>query len=154
MNLINIKNRAAEILLIEDNPGDILLTKEAFRYAQFDFNLHVARDGDEALKMLGKEGMYSELPIPDLILLDLNLPKIDGREVLSKIRKDKYLKDIPVIILSGSDSELDITTSYDLHANYYHVKPDNFSDLKEIILSIENFWFENSNHSSTKTSIH
>ncbi len=142
MNLINIKNRAAEILLIEDNPGDVMLTKEAFKASQFKCNVHVANDGDEALKMLYKQGSYHSFPMPDLILLDLNLPKIDGREILDDIKKDKVLKDIPVIVLSGSDADIDITTSYDLHANSYMVKPDNFNDLKEIVLSIENFWFE------------
>ncbi len=142
MNLIDTRNRRAEILLIEDNPGDVLLTKKAFRSSQFNCNLHIAKDGEQALQMLYRKKPYTRIPKPDLILLDLNLPKIDGRELLDEIKTDKNLRDIPVIILSGSDAISDITTSYDLHANSYLVKPDNFNDLKEIVLSIENFWFE------------
>ena len=143
MNLTITNNEIAEILLIEDNHGDVLLTKEAFRYTKFSYNLRVAKDGDEAIKILKRKGKYRELPLPDLILLDLNLPKINGREVLDKIKTDNELKDIPVIILSGSKAESDMTASYDLHANSYIVKPDNFDDFKEIVTSIENFWFEN-----------
>lgn len=140
MNLIDVSNRAVEILLVEDNPLDVLLTKEAFRSSKINCNLHIVKDGEEALEFLqGKDGLVSH-PKPDLILLDLNLPKIDGREVLNKIKKDQDLKDIPVIILSGSDSELDITKSYDLHANSYVVKPETFEDLKEIVSSIQTFW--------------
>lgn len=142
MSSINTYGKTAEILLVEDNFGDILLTKEAFRHTHFKYNLHVAKDGDEALKILSRQGKYKNFPFPDLILLDLNLPKIDGREVLELIRTDKELKNIPVIILSGSQAESDMTTSYDLHANSYVVKPDNFEDLKEIVASIENFWFQ------------
>jgi len=142
MNSINIKNKAAEILLIEDNLGDVLLTKEAFRSTHFKYNLRVAKDGDEALKILSRQGKFNQSPLPDLILLDLSLPKVDGREVLEKIKTNTELKDIPVIILSGSAAETDMTTSYDLHANSYVVKPDNFEDFKEIVASIENYWFE------------
>ena len=141
MNIIDVSDRAAEILLIEDNPMDILLTKEAFRSFDIKYNLHIARDGDEALQILNCEGRFSDYPTPDLILLDLNLPKIDGREVLSKIKSSQRLKDIPVIVLSGSDTEIDITTSYDLHANSYVVKPESFEDLKEIVSSIQTYWF-------------
>ncbi|MBT8125222.1 MAG: response regulator [Gammaproteobacteria bacterium] len=152
MNSINAKNKTAEILLIEDNVGDVLLTKEAFRSTQFKYNLRVAKDGDEALKILNRQGKFNESPLPDLILLDLSLPKIDGREVLEKIKTNAKLKDIPVIILSGSAAETDMTTSYDLHANSYVVKPDNFEDFKEIVASIENFWFENKElHPKDKT---
>ena len=119
-----------------------MLTKEAFRSTHFKYNLRVAKDGDEALKILNRQGKFNESPLPDLILLDLSLPKIDGREVLEKIKTNTELKDIPVIILSGSAAETDMTTSYDLHANSYVVKPDNFEDLKEIVASIENYWFE------------
>ena len=142
MNSVNAKNKTAEILLIEDNVWDVLLTKEAFRSTQFKYNLRVAKDGDEALKILNRQGKFNESPLPDLILLDLSLPKIDGREVLEKIKTNAKLKDIPVIILSGSAAETDMTTSYDLHANSYVVKPDNFEDFKEIVASIENFWFK------------
>lgn len=149
-----MKNRAAEILLIEDNLGDILLTKEAFRSTHFKYNLRVAKDGDEALKMLGQQGQYNASPLPDLILLDLSLPKIDGREVLEIIKKNSTLKDIPVIILSGSAAETDMTSSYDLHANSYVVKPDNFDDFKEIVASIENYWFNKQDKNTLDKTIH
>ncbi len=148
------KNRVAEILLIEDNLGDVLLTKEAFRSTHFKYNLRIAKDGDEALKMLSRQGQFNESPLPDLILLDLSLPKIDGREVLEKIKNNSTLKDIPVIILSGSAAESDMTSSYDLHANSYVVKPDNFDDLKEIVTSIENYWFNKQNHNTLDKTIH
>lgn len=141
MNTI-VTNKSAEILLVEDNPGDVLLTKEAFRTTQFKYNLRIAKDGDEALKMLNRQGEFNNTPLPDLILLDLNLPKINGREVLEKIKANIKLRDIPVIILSGSDRESDMTSSYDLHANSYLVKPDNFDDFKEVVILIENYWFE------------
>ncbi len=154
MNIINVPNKTADILLIEDNPGDVLLIKEAFRTAQFKYNLHIAKDGDEALKMLEQQGIFDNFPKPDLILLDLNLPKVDGREVLEKLKSDMTLKEIPVIVLSGSDAEADITTSYDLHANSYVIKPDNFDDLKEIIVSIENFWFGQQGYESAGNNVH
>lgn len=141
MNTIET-NKSAEILLVEDNPGDVLLTKEAFRTTQFKYNLRIAKDGDEALKILNRQGEFNNTPLPDLILLDLNLPKINGREVLEKIKTNIKLRDIPVIILSGSDRESDMTSSYDLHANSYLVKPENFDDFKEIVILIENYWFE------------
>ena len=154
MNLINTKDKTAEILLIEDNAGDVLLTKEAFRHTHFKYNLRVARDGDEALKILNRQGKYNSSPMPDLILLDLNLPKIDGIEVLEKIKTNSELKDIPVIILSGSQAETDMTSSYDLHANSYVIKPDNFDDFKEIIASIENFWFEKYDSNTEDKTLH
>ena len=154
MNSISTHGKTAEILLVEDNIGDVLLTEEAFRYTKFSYNLRVAKDGDEAIKILKRKGKYHELPLPDLILLDLNLPKIDGREVLDKIKTDSELKDIPVIILSGSKAESDMTASYDLHANSYIVKPDNFDDFKEIVTSIENFWFKNLKTNENEQSIH
>jgi len=154
MNIRNPNNKTAEILLIEDNPGDILLTKEAFRNTHFKHNLRIARDGDEALKILCRQGEFNNLPLPDLILLDLSLPKVDGREVLEKIKTSTELRNIPVIILSGSAAESDMTASYDLHANSYVVKPDNFDDFKEIITSIENYWFEKKNSSTNDKTIH
>ncbi len=154
MKLSSIKEKPAEILLIEDNNGDVLLTKEAFRTTHFKYNLRVAKDGDEALKILSRQGSYNDAPLPDLILLDLSLPKIDGREVLEKIKSSPDLKDIPVIILSGSAAESDMTSSYDLHANSYLVKPDNFDDFKEIAASIENYWFEKQNLNSIDKTIH
>lgn len=140
MNSIFFNNKTAEILLIEDNLGDILLTKAAFKSARFKHNLRVAKDGLAALKILHRQGEFHNTPLPDLILLDLNLPNIDGHEVLEKIKSNIELKNIPVIILSGSEAESDMNTSYNLHANTYVVKPDNFNDYKEIVTSIENYW--------------
>ncbi|MFK7815398.1 MAG: response regulator [Gammaproteobacteria bacterium] len=148
------KHRTAEILLIEDNVGDVLLTKEAFRSTHFKYNLRVAKDGDEALRMLSQQGQYNASPLPDLILLDLSLPKIDGREVLESIKNNSTLKAIPVIILSGSAAESDMTSSYDLHANSYVVKPDNFEDFKEIVASIENYWFKKQDHNTLDKTVH
>lgn len=154
MNVKHNKNDSAEILLIEDNIGDVLLTKEAFRTTHFKYNLRVAKDGEEALKLLNKQGKYIDNPLPDLILLDLSLPKIDGREVLEKIKSNHKLKDIPVIILSGSAADSDMTSSYDLHADSYVVKPDNFDDFKEIATSIENYWFGKQSLDLFKKTIH
>lgn len=154
MNVVDVSNRAAEILLIEDNLGDVLLTKEAFRAAHFKYNLHIAKDGEEALQMLEKQGRFDNHPKPDLILLDLNLPKVDGREVLEKIKSNMILKDIPVIVLSGSEAESDITKCYDLHANSYIVKPENFDDFVEIVESIENYWFESRDCETVDKDVH
>lgn len=154
MNTINTDNRIAEILLIEDNIGDVLLTKEAFRTTHFKYNLRVAKDGEEALNILSRKGKFNKDPLPDLILLDLSLPKIDGKEVLEKIKTSNELKNIPIIILSGSEAESDMTTSFDLHANSYVVKPDNFDDFKEIVASIENFWFKKQELNESNPTIH
>ena len=154
MITIETKNKTAEILLVEDNLGDVLLTKEAFRGSHFKYNLRIAKDGDEALKILNQQGEFNNLPLPDLILLDLNLPKTDGREVLEIIKKNIELRDIPVIILSGSDRESDMTSSYDLHANSYVVKPDSFEGFKEIVASIENYWFKNQDSNTIDKTIH
>ena len=154
MSVIPTREKIAEILLIEDNVGDVLLTKEAFRHTHFKYNLRIAKDGDEALKILNRSGIDNEFPLPDLILLDLSLPKIDGREVLERIKSNSDLKDIPIIILSGSDAESDMTSSYNLHANSYVVKPDNFDDFKEIVASIENFWFEKYTSTTSDKTLH
>ena len=154
MSKISTKEKIAEILLIEDNVGDVLLTKEAFRHTHFKYNLRIAKDGAEALKILNRKGKYNGTPLPDLILLDLSLPKVDGREVLEKIKSNTNLREIPVIILSGSEAESDMTSSYNLHANSYVVKPDNFDDFKEIATSIENFWFEKHQSKFSEKTIH
>jgi CheY-like chemotaxis protein len=151
---MNNKHTIAEILLIEDNVGDVLLTKEAFRTSQFKHNLSIAKDGEEALKRLCQQDEYYNAPLPDLILLDLSLPKIDGREVLEKIKNNTMLKDIPVIVLSGSSAETDMTSSYDLHANSYVIKPDNFDDFKEIVTSIENYWLNKQDKNTSYITIH
>ncbi len=131
-----------DVLLVEDSPGDIRLTQEAFRAANSDIRLHVAMDGVEALAFLAQEGEHAEAPRPDLILLDLNLPKKDGREVLKHIRGDEGLKSIPTVILTTSDSVIDINQSYKLQANSYLSKPVQLDKFETIVRSINDFWFE------------
>lgn len=131
-----------DVLLVEDSPGDVRLTQEAFRAANPAIRLHVAVDGVEALAFLSQEGAYVDAPRPDLILLDLNLPRMDGREVLKHIRGDDSLKNIPTVILTTSDAEIDIHQSYSLYANSYLSKPVQFEAFEELIKSINEFWFE------------
>lgn len=133
--------RTIDIMLIEDNPGDVLLTKKAFDKARFTNTIHVANDGEVALKMLEKRGEYSEMATPDIILLDLNLPKVDGREVLESIKCNDDLRHIPVVVLSSSKAESDIAATYDLHANSYIVKPIDLHQFIDVVESIEHFWF-------------
>ena len=134
--------KLAEILLVEDNEGDIELTKEAFEDAKFRNNLHIVEDGDEALNYLFKRNGYENAVLPDIILLDLNLPGTDGKEVLEVIKADEMLKRIPVIVLTSSEADKDIVDSYDLHANCYIVKPVNASKFMEVVQSIKNFWID------------
>lgn len=136
------KTQLAEILLVEDNEGDIELTKEAFEDAKFRNNLHVAVDGDEALDYLFKRNGYEDAIVPDIILLDLNLPGTDGNEVLQTIKADAKLKRIPVIVLTSSKADTDILGSYDLHANCYIVKPVNAIKFMEVVQHVENFWID------------
>lgn len=131
-----------DVLLVEDSPGDVRLTQEAFRAANSDIRLHVAVDGVEALAFLTQEGQHSDAPRPDLILLDLNLPKKDGREVLKHIRGDDKLKSIPTVILTTSDSVIDINQSYKLQANSYLSKPVQLDKFESVVRSINDFWFE------------
>ena len=133
--------RPAELLLVEDNYGDVLLTREAFRGGRISNNLAVAGDGEVAMAMLRREAPYTMQPRPDVILLDLNLPRMDGREVLHAIKTDPALQRIPVIILSSSKAEIDILKSYELNANGYIVKPVTFERLQEVVAAIESFWF-------------
>jgi chemotaxis family two-component system response regulator Rcp1 len=128
------------LLLAEDNPGDIRLTLEALKDVQSDDALCVVRDGVEALTFLRQEGQYVTAPNPNLILLDLNMPKMDGYEVLTKIKSDEKLRRIPVIILTTSQAEQDIVRSYDLHANCYVVKPVDLDQFIEVIKAITEFW--------------
>ncbi|MCB4791520.1 MAG: response regulator [Elusimicrobia bacterium] len=130
-----------EILLVEDNPGDIRLTTEALKEQKLYNNLHVVTDGVEAIAFLKKEGKYSKVPRPDLILLDLNLPKKDGREVLKEIKTDDSLKSIPVVVLTVSKSEEDILKSYNLHANCYISKPVDLTQFMKVAKSVQEFWF-------------
>jgi len=132
-------DKSIVILLVEDNPGDVRLIQEAFRDAQMRTDLQVAEDGEKALAFLRAEG-GGDVPRPDLILLDLNLPRKDGREVLIEIKNDERLKRIPVVILSASHSEEDITRAYDLRANCYVTKPLHFDRFIEVVRSIEVFW--------------
>jgi len=134
------KNRAHQILLIEDNPGDVRLTQEAFKESKNNIELEVVTDGIEAIKFLRREEAYAEKSVPDLILLDLNLPKWDGREVLETIKTDDQLKRIPVVVLTTSNAGVDILKSYDLHANCFINKPIDFDKFFEIIHKIEEFW--------------
>ena len=135
------KIRPVEILLVDDNPGDIRLTQEALKDSKVLNNLHVVEDGLEALNFLRKIGEFKNELTPDLILLDLNLPKKNGREVLVEIKEDKILKQIPVVILTISRAEEDIYKSYELHANCYITKPVDMNQFIKIVRSIESFWF-------------
>ena len=130
-----------EILLVEDNPGDVRLTKEALKEGRFANLINVAVDGFEAMAFLRREGKYANAPRPDLILLDLNLPKKNGREVLAEIKADSDLKRIPVVVLTSSQAEKDIVATYNLHANCYITKPVDFEQFICVVRSIEDFWF-------------
>ena len=129
-----------EILLVEDNPGDSRLAKEALKESKLKNNLYVAEDGVEAMNFLYKKGKYSKMPRPDLVILDLNLPKKDGREVLAEIKNDDNLKRIPVVILTISKAEEDILKTYNLHANCYVTKPLDLDQFMKVVRSIEDFW--------------
>ena len=129
-----------EILLVEDSPGDVRLTREAFKDARVLVNLQVAGDGEEAMAFLKREGKYSSKPRPDIILLDLNLPKKDGRAVLAEIKEDPKLQTIPVVILTTSASEADVLKSYSLHANCYITKPVDLDGFLKVVKSIDGFW--------------
>lgn len=133
-------SKEIHILLIEDNEGDIVLTIEALKEARLNNTIDVMRDGEKAMQFLRKEGEFSNAATPDLILLDINLPKIDGKEVLSNIKNDDRLKVIPVIMLTTSDSEKDIFDSYHSHANCYITKPLGFQRFIEVINTIKEFW--------------
>ena len=133
--------RQFEILLVEDSPADVLLTREAFKEFKIVNALHVVEDGVEALLFLNQDGKYAAVPRPDLILLDLNLPRKNGREVLAEIKNDPDLRHIPVVILTTSHSEQDVLQSYDQHANCYIVKPVGFENFVEAMKSIRQFWF-------------
>ncbi len=137
----NLNGKPIEILLVEDNPGDVRLTREALKDSKLNNNLHVVNDGLEALAFLRKEGKYINAPRPDLILLDLNLPKKNGRDVLTEIKEDPDLKRIPVVILTTSSAEEDIIKSYNSHANCYITKPVDFEQFIKVVKKIEDFWF-------------
>jgi CheY-like chemotaxis protein len=132
--------RPVEILLVDDNPGDIRLTREALDGGKMRNNIHVAMDGMEAMAFLRREGEHADAPRPDLILLDLNLPRKDGREVLEEIKSDDDLKTIPEVVLTTSQAERDILRSYSLHANCYITKPVDLEQFFRVVESIEGFW--------------
>jgi CheY-like chemotaxis protein len=129
-----------EILLVEDDAGDVLMTREALADAKMVNNLHVVSNGEEALQFLAREGEYADAPRPGLILLDLNLPRVDGREVLARIKADEELRRIPVVVLTTSEAEEDILRSYDLHANAYVTKPVDFEQFVGVVRQIDDFY--------------
>ena len=137
----DLNTKPVEILLVEDNEGDVLLTKTAFQNVKIHNNIHVVGDGEAALDYLYKRNNFEGIQTPDLILLDLNIPKKDGREVLAEIKGNEILKRIPVIVLTGSQAEQDVAKTYDLHANGYVLKPIDLSKFSEIVKAIESFWF-------------
>jgi CheY-like chemotaxis protein len=133
--------QTAEILLVEDDPGDVVITREALAQSHFDNHLHHVSDGDEALAYLRREGVHEAAIRPDLILLDLNLPRVDGREVLATIKGSPDLRRIPVVVLTTSSSEEDVMSSYDLHANAYVTKPVDFDSFVSAVRQIDDFFF-------------
>jgi CheY-like chemotaxis protein len=134
------RNGPIEILLDEDNPGDVRLTKEALKEGKVYSNLHTVKDGVEAMEFLRKQGKYKDVPRPDIILLDLNLPRKDGREVLEEIKSDDNLKRIPVVVLTTSKAEEDVLRTYNLHANCYVTKPVDLEKFMVVVKSIDVFW--------------
>jgi CheY-like chemotaxis protein len=133
--------QAIAILLVEDSPTDVLMTREALTYAKVLHHLHVVEDGVAALAFLRRQGEYAAAPRPDLILLDLNLPRKNGQEVLAELKADDAFKLIPVVVLTTSQAESDILTSYGLHANCYITKPVDFANFAAVVRAIEQFWF-------------
>lgn len=140
MNFSGKRGSLLEVLLVEDSPGDVRLTQEVFRDTNSSIRLHVAADGVEAMAFLRHEGAHADAPRPDIILLDLNLPKMDGREVLAHIKDDENLKTIPIVILTTSAAEADILKSYQLRANCYLSKPVQLDEFERLVKSINSFW--------------
>jgi CheY-like chemotaxis protein len=134
------RNGPMEILLVEDNPGDVRLTKEALKEGKVYSNLHAVKDGVEAMEFLRREGRFRSVPRPDIILLDLNLPRKDGREVLQEIKSDHDLKRIPVVVLTTSKAEEDVLRTYNLHANCYVTKPVDLEKFMVVVKTIDSFW--------------
>ena len=134
------QSEAIEVLLVEDDPGDVLMTREAFEQHKLRNTLHVVPDGVEALSFLRQEGEYADVPRPDLVLLDLNLPRKDGREVLAEIKADPQLRRTPVVVLTTSEAEEDVLRSYDLHANAYVAKPVDFDQFIDVVRRIDSFF--------------
>jgi two-component system response regulator len=136
----NGEHKVIEILLVEDNPGDVRLTQEALREGKIRNSLHVVEDGESAMAFVRREGEFSDMPRPDLILLDLNLPRMDGREVLAEIKADLDLKRIPVVVLTTSRAEEDVLKVYNLNANCYITKPVDFEQFIKVVSAVEEFW--------------
>ena len=141
MDMMINKGRVAEILLIEDNPGDAILTQRAFRQARIANNITVAKNGEDAMEILHRRGKYSDAHVPDLVLLDLNLPRKSGQEVLEEIKSDPVLKHIPVVILTSSKAKQDVEKAYEHHVNSFIIKPGNIDGFSEIVTTVENYWF-------------
>ena len=137
---MSTENRTMQVLLVEDNPGDIRLTREAFNEGKLKTNLSVAQDGVEAMAFLRREGKYADAPRPDIIILDLNLPRKDGREVLSELKQDPKLRRIPVVVFTSSKAEQDILRAYDLYANCYITKPVDLEQYLFLVNNVEDFW--------------
>jgi len=137
---ITQQKHSFDILLVEDNPGDVFLTQEAFREGQFEHRLSIVEDGEEASQFLRQQGRYGQAPRPDIILLDLNLPRKDGRELLAEIKDDPSLRHIPVIVLTTSDAYQDVWRAYKLHANCYLTKPIEVEEFLQKVRSVEEFW--------------
>jgi CheY-like chemotaxis protein len=133
--------KPVEILLVEDNPGDVRLTREALQESKLYNNLHVVMDGEAAMDFVRQRGEYADMPRPDLVLLELNLPKKDGREVLEDIKADEELQSIPVVILTTSEADEDIVNTYELHANAYITKPVGMEKFIDVVKSVKDFWF-------------
>ena len=142
MSTADQESRKIEILLIEDNPGDVRLTQEAMRAAKMTNTLHVVEDGIQAMEFLRRRSRFKDAPRPDLILLDLNLPKKDGRAVLAEVKTDPDLRRIPVVVLTTSRSEEDVLQAYDMHANAYVTKPVNLDQFLRIVALIDEFWLK------------
>lgn len=130
-----------EILLVEDDPGDVAIAREALEESRITNNLHVVHDGEQAMAFLRRSGAYADAPRPDLVLLDLNLPRMDGREVLAQVKDDLELRRIPVVVLTTSEAEEDVVRSYDLHANAYVSKPVDFEAFIGVVRRIDDFFF-------------
>jgi two-component system, chemotaxis family, response regulator Rcp1 len=133
--------RPIEILLVEDSATDVLLAEEALHEAKMRNNLYVVKDGVEAMAFLRKEGKYADVPRPDLVLLDLNMPRKDGREVLAEVKADDHLKNIPIVVLTTSHAQEDVLKAYGLHANCYISKPVDFEQFTNVVRAIDQFWF-------------
>lgn len=136
-----MRSRPIDLLLVEDNPGDVELTQEALRESKLHVNLHVAIDGEIALAHLWREGAYADVPRPDLVVLDLNLPKIDGREVLERVKGDPGLASIPIVVMTSSSADEDVARSYELHANCFVTKPLDMDQFDKVVRAIDEFWF-------------